>query len=359
MREGRSDGGKRPHRPLLRIAILGVGWAGTRHVKAIRELGRKVAVDCIVDNDVDFLKAKAKELGIAKTYVDYQDALADPDVDAVSICLPHKLHCPAALAAAEAKRHILCEKPMALTVEEATRMIEAAEMHGVKLYVAENEAYAPMAKFLREIVRSGKYIGELTFASLVRGGHRRPYGYPGRRAWLSTTELGGTGTWVLHGIHSMAQLRFVLGEVETVYMREHHVSSWERTDLEGTMSGLMTMESGVQVWVVQTCETHLPPNMRGYMIHGDRGSIHASRYGCEVFAREVGSDREPLVLSYPEDALSSYAQEIEAFADYVAGLYVGPTTGRSERWSLAIVQAGYESARSGQPVNLRARFGPL
>lgn len=344
---------------MLRIAILGVGWAGTRHVEAIRELGRKVAVDCIVDNDAELLRAKAEELGVPKTYTDYQDALTDPDVDAVSICLPHTLHCPVALAAAEAEKHILCEKPMALTVKEATRMIGSARARNVKLYVAENEAYTPMAKFLRGIVRSGKTIGELTFASVVRGGHRRPYGYPGRRAWLSTPEFGGTGTWMLHGIHSMAQLRFVLGEVETVYMREHHVRSWERTDLEGTMSGLLTMQSGIQVWVVQTCETHLPRDLRGYVIHGEAGSIHASLHGCRVFAKGVGSDREPLLISYPEDALSSYAQEIEAFADHVAGLSVGPTTGESERRSLAIVQAGYESARSGQPVRLRARFGPL
>jgi predicted dehydrogenase len=59
------------------------------------------------------------------------------------------------------------------------------------------------------------------------------------------------------------------------------------------------------------------------------------------------------------ESLSEYAQEMEAFADYVAGVSVGPTTGESERRSLAIVQAGYESAQSGQPVNLRRRFGNL
>ena len=79
---------------MLRTAIIGVGWAGTRHVQAIRELGRKVSIECLVDSDPDFLAAKSKELNVAKTYVDYHDALADPDVDAVSICLPHALHCP-------------------------------------------------------------------------------------------------------------------------------------------------------------------------------------------------------------------------------------------------------------------------
>ena len=64
-------------------------------------------------------------------------------------------------------------------------------------------------------------------------------------------------------------------------------------------------------------------------------------------------------LNYPEGELSDYAQEMEAFADYVAKLSVGPTTARSERKSLAIVQGGYESARSAQPVNLKTRFGEL
>jgi len=267
---------------MLRIAILGVGWAGARHVEAVRELGRKLTVHCLVDNDPHHLNTEAEQLGIPKTYTDFHDALADPDVDAVSICLPHNLHCPVAIAAAEAGKHVLCEKPIALTMADATRMIDAADAHGVKLYVAENVCYQPMTKFLREIVRSGKFVGELTFASLARGFQAQKYGYPGRRAWLSTPQLGGTGTWMLQGIHTMAQLRFIFGEVETVYMREHHASSFERTDLEGTMSGLLTLASGVNVSVVQTAETRLHGNLKGYRLHGDKGTIRASEQGCEV-----------------------------------------------------------------------------
>jgi len=74
---------------------------------------------------------------------------------------------------------------------------------------------------------------------------------------------------------------------------------------------------------------------------------------------EKGSDQQPLRVAYHEEPLSSYAQEMEAFADYVGGISVGPTTAESERRSLAIVQAGYESARGGRPVNLKERFGDL
>ncbi len=223
---------------MLRIAILGVGWAGTRHVEAIRELEQRggrddVTVACLVDNDPAFLEQKAHELGIEKTYVDYRQALDDPDVDAVSICLPHQLHAPVAIEAAQAGKDVLVEKPMATTVDEATMMIEAANAYDVALYVAENVVYAPPAKMLRNIVQAGQYIGELTAAAMVRG----------------------------------------------------------------------------------------------------------------------------FQFSYPEETLSSYAQEMAAFADYVAGEAIGPTTGWSERRSLAIVQAGYESAASGEPIDLSVRFG--
>ena len=157
----------------------------------------------------------------------------------------------------------------------------------------------------------------------------------------------------------MAELRTILGEVATVYVREHKASSYRRTDLEGTVSGMLTLESGVPVSIVQTSETRLPDVLNGYIIHGDKGSVQASREGCEVFSEELEGAGGSVWLPYPQADLSEYAQEMEAFADYVAGTHEGLTTGRSERRTLAIVQAGYESMQSGQAVDLRERFGAL
>lgn len=197
-------------------------------------------------------------------------------------------------------------------------------------------------------------IGELTFAYVVAGFRALDYGYPGRRSWLSEPERGGTGTWMLHGIHSMAQLRYILGEVATVYVQQRCSPAFNRQDLEGAMTGLLTLTSGVHVSITQTCETYLG-DKRGYFLFGDRGTIHATEDSCDVIL-DTG---ERQMLTYAESELSSYALEMEAFADYVSNLADGPTTGTSERRSLAIVQAGYESAQSGKPVNLRDRFGDL
>lgn len=345
---------------MIRLAVVGIGWVGERHVRAIRELNRKVQVACLVDSDQEHLASKAAELEVPKTYTSLEAALKDASVDAVDICAPHALHRPMAVAAAAAGKHILCEKPMALRVEDATAMIDAAERAGVKLYVAENMPYGPMPRFLRGVVERGTHIGQLTFASVVAGFRAQGgYGYPGRRAWLSEPGQGGTGTWMLHGIHTMAGLRSVFGEVATVYMREHKARSFTRRDVEGTMSGVLTLESGVPVSVVQTCETKLPGiemgGFGGYVLHGDEGIVRASPAGYEAYRPDSDPPLSGTQLFDPEP-LSEYALEIEAFADYLSEDKPGPTTGYSERRTLAIVEAGYESAKTGLPVHLRDRF---
>jgi len=340
---------------MLRMAVVGVGWAGSRQVEAIGELGRKVVVDCLVDPDVEFLRDKSAELGIKKTYTSLEETLRDEAVDAVSICSPHPFHCAQAIAAAEAGKHVLVEKPMAMDVAEATRMLAAAEAHAVRLYVAENASYMPMAKRLRQMVQRGEFVGELLSVSIIKGFRSPQYGYAGRRAWLAEPERGGRGTWTLHGIHTVGQMRYVLGEVQTVYMREHKGRAYQRGDVEGTMSGTLTLTSGVHVSLVQTAEIKLYGDLGGYVLHGDRGSVRAGEERFCVFNDEY----DGVEMAYPPEEISSYAQELEAFADYVLEGVEGPTTGQMERRSLAVVEAGYESAATGVPVDLAQHFAAL
>jgi len=164
---------------------------------------------------------------------------------------------------------------------------------------------------------------------------------------------------LLNGIHTVARLRYILGEVAVVYMGEHKGPSFSREDVEGTMSGLLTLESGVHVWVLQSPETRLRGVFSGFRLHGEEGSVIATDERYAFLGNEaVGAD--PLEWhGFPDAELSSYALELLAFRQAVAGRAIGPTTGESERRSLSVVQAGYESAASGKPIHLRERFGPL
>lgn len=334
---------------MVRIAVVGVGWAGSRHVQAAQELGGRLAVTALVDNDDEHLRAVASDLGSdAKLVSTLDEVLDDGEIDAVSICTPHALHAPQAIRALEAGKHVLVEKPMATSVEEADRMLAAADANDRRLYVAESAVYEPLTRAVRELLEE-KTIGAPLAASFAQGFRAPDFGYDGRRRWLTVPELGGTGTWMLHGVHSVARIRHVFGEIAAVYLAEHHGASFRRTDLEGTMTGVLTTTDGLAVSIVQSCETQVPQGFSGFVVHGESGTLHGHGETIDII-RPDGVDRRAVQTDGP----NAFAREIEAFANYVETGLAGATTGTSERQSLAVVEAGYESARSGTAVEVPA-----
>lgn len=340
----------------LRVAVIGVGWAGRRQVEASRELDTGVEVAALVDRDPEHLAEVARELGVERTATELDEVLTDGAIDAVSICTPHDLHEPMAIAALGAGKHVLVEKPIAATVAAATRMVDAARSARRTLFVAEQHPYEARHGLLREIVRSGRHIGELTFAACIAGYRAPSPAYEGRRAWLTDLDAGGSGTWMLQGIHTVAALRYVLGEVRSVYMLDHRAGSFERDDLEATMSGVVELESGLVVWLVQTTETALKPRLTGFRLYGDRGVVIGRDDEYDVYEGDPREGLQPRTEAYPAQRRSPYALELEAFARTVRGGLPGPTTAESERRSLAVVEAGVLSAVDHRPVDLRDHY---
>ena len=337
---------------MVRIAVVGVGWAGSRHAQAAEQLAGRVSITALVDNDEEHLRSVASDLRTdARLITDLDDVLDDPEIDAVSICTPHAQHAPQAIRALEAGKHVLVEKPMAMSVEEADRMLAAAEANDRRLYVAESAVYEPLTRAVRELLDEHT-IGEPLAASFAQGFRAPDFGYEGRRRWLTVPDLGGTGTWMLQGVHSVARVRHVFGEIATVYLAEHHGASFRRSDLEGTMTGVLTTTRGLAVSIVQSCETQVPPAFAGFVVHGESGSLHAHGEAIDVI-RPDGVDRRTIT----DDGPSAFERELEAFADYIDHGREGPTTGSGERQSLAVVEAGYESAQSGRAVDVTGEHG--
>jgi len=330
----------------FRIGVVGAGWAGTRQIEAVAELGPDVEVIALVDPDIEHARVVADRFSIGSVHTDYRSILSDDTIDALSVCTPHDSHREIAVAAAEAGKHVLCEKPLALSVEDGVEMNEVAERHGITLFVAENECYTELARFLTSSV--SELVGEVLHVS-VRSGFRSPdFGYAGRRAWLTQPEHGGTDTWMLQGIHTVAQIRFAFGEIEQVFMSSHSGASFRRGDLDASMTGTLVLEDGIAINLIQTSEIDFG-DLRTYDIYGSEGSITVNSKSYRV----LGSEKE-LSVPFPPNGLSSYAREIRAFVANVRGEESGPTTGRSELRSLAVVQAGYQSARDRSVVSLGA-----
>ena len=195
----------------IRVGVIGCGSiAKHRHLPeyANNNVVEIIAVCDIVEERV---KEFAKEYN-AKAYTSYEELLANPDIDAVSICTPNYLHAPASIAALKAGKHVLCEKPMATSREEAENMIEAAKATNKKLMIAHNQRFVPSHQKARHLIESGEVGKIYSFRSAF--GHGGPEGWSadGEDSWFFRKEEAFIGAMGDLGVHKTDVLRFILGE---------------------------------------------------------------------------------------------------------------------------------------------------
>jgi predicted dehydrogenase len=144
----------------LRWGVLSTAGIGWKKVIRAMQLGELTRVDAIASRDLAKAEEMAQRFGIARAYGSYEELLADPEIDAIYNPLPNHMHVPWTIKAAEAGKHVLCEKPIALTAAEAETLIDVRERTGVKIGEAFMVNSAPQWMRLRELLREGQ-IGEL------------------------------------------------------------------------------------------------------------------------------------------------------------------------------------------------------
>ena len=205
----------------VRYGVLSTSQIARRqHVPAARESANS-EIAAISSRDKTRAGEWAQKLGIPKAYGSYDELIADPDIDAVINPLPNSLHAEWTIKSAEAGKHILCEKPLAVTVEGAQRMIDAAEANGVLLMEGFTTQFQPMMPFIRETIDSGE-IGEVMIARAELTYTIQDWGGDNR----VKRELGG-GALLDAGCYCVNAVRFLMDrEPESVQafqrVRESH-----------------------------------------------------------------------------------------------------------------------------------------
>lgn len=351
----------------FKIAIIGCGWAGEKHVLALKNLSDRAEVTALVDTDTAFIEEKSKEWGISECYADYRDVLSREYVDAVSICLPHNLHAQVAIESAKAGKHILCEKPMAVTLEEADAMIDAAEENKVNLMIAESARFSATTRTIKKYLDEG-YIGNpilLRKTFMPRRGSKTGYVYPGRRAWLSDKTIAGGGQWMVNGIHEVSVCRLFFGEVVSIYATEHRTPDYlagtepPPLHIEGTVCALLQFQSGQSGQLIVTPQISHCGVFGGTIIHGDSGTLAIRRPKndvLEIYSEKLDTPDGHLSVPIevgPHGELEHFVLEMEHFLDYVQKEAECICGGISERQSLAVVLGGFESIRMGRKILVR------
>ncbi|HEX2325755.1 MAG TPA: Gfo/Idh/MocA family oxidoreductase [Chloroflexota bacterium] len=204
----------------LRLALLGCGAIARYHLDGIASDAPRVRVTAAIDRDPEAAGRVAAETGAA-VFGSLEEALAGGDFDAVDILLPHDLHEWATLECLRAGKHVLCEKPMAPTLDACERMLRAGRESGRVFMVAENAQYWPEIVLAAETIRSGA-IGELVSA---RAAFTFPFDaewFGGQRPWRLDRARTGGGITIDGGSHWIRPLRMWLGEIEEVVAALDH-----------------------------------------------------------------------------------------------------------------------------------------
>ena len=337
---------------ILQFGLVGCGRVAPRHAQSLRELegARLAAVADIRESRADRF---ASEYG-PEPYTDYRYLLDRADLDVITICTPSGLHAEMAIDAMQAGKHVIVEKPMALDLADAGRMIAAAEATGRKLCVVLQNRYNPPMQELRAIVDSG-VLGRLLLGTATVRWYRPQEYY----------EDGWHGTWAMDGgalmnqsIHHIDALQWLLGAPESVFTFSATLA--HRMEAEDVGVASIRFRNGALATVEGSTVTY-PENMEGSVaIFGEYGSL---KVGGTALNRKViwkvrgALEHEREAITRDEmDPPSIYGQSHRAvIADMIAAIREdrpSQTHGREGRKSLALVLAMYESARSGAPVTV-------
>lgn len=180
----------------LRVGVVGLGWAGQQHMQAFHDLPG-VELVAIAGMEDEVRAELAETFGVARTYRDWTDLVADGGLDAVSVAVPTFLHAPITIGALEAGLHVLCEKPIARDGSEAVAMVEAARAAGRVLEVAFNHRRRGDIEAIRSAVDEGT-IGRPYHA---RSTWLRRAGIPSLGSWFTNKEMAGGGPLIDLGVH--------------------------------------------------------------------------------------------------------------------------------------------------------------
>lgn len=189
----------------LRVGIIGCG-AGIFHLEGYQTEPRAKVV-ALAGLDTDRCEMLAKKFDVPRIYRDYQDLLADDDIDAVSVAVPNILHLPVALAAFKAGKHVLIEKPLARNAEEGVKMVEAAEKYGKLLGISFQRRTRHDIQLLREQVEQQAF-GRIYYS---KAWWMRRSGIPGLGSWFTSKEGAGGGPLIDLGVHVLDMILYVLG----------------------------------------------------------------------------------------------------------------------------------------------------
>ncbi|WP_436875192.1 Gfo/Idh/MocA family protein [Mammaliicoccus sciuri] len=353
----------------LNVGIIGCGGiANGKHLPSLQKI-TEVNIVAFCDIDIDKAQAAAKEYGTenAKVYEDYQSLLKDGAIDVIHVCTPNSSHKELTVASLDAGKHVMCEKPMAKTTEEAQEMIEAAKRNGKKLTIGYQNRFRPDSQYLHKATERGD-LGDIYFgkAHAIR---RRAV--PTWGVFLDEEQQGG-GPLIDIGTHALDLTLWMMDNYEPESVmgstfhklgkKENAANAWgpwdpEKFKVEDSAFGFIKMKNGATIMLESSWALN---------------SLEVDEAKCSLSGTEGGADMKDGLRIHGEDFGSLYTMQVELEnkgVDFYEGEKVDEAEVEARSWIdsilndtepvvkpeqaiviTQILEALYESAKTGKAV---------
>ncbi|HEY6737235.1 MAG TPA: Gfo/Idh/MocA family oxidoreductase [Actinopolymorphaceae bacterium] len=358
----------------MRIGVIGCGVIGKLHAKTVQALAPRAELAVVVDSFAEKANELAREVGV-EAATSFEEVLRRDDIDAVTVCTPSGQHADVAVAALEAGKHVIIEKPIDITLDAARRIIDAEQRSDATAMVVSQRRHDKAAQIVREAVTTGMF-GRVTSGS-AQMSWWRSQAYYDSGEWRGTWALDGGGALMNQGIHTIDLLVWFLGEPVEVFAWADCLAH-ERIEVEDIAVATVRFASGALGTIHGTTAAY--PGLSAQVgVYGDRGSavidnaklsyFHAAQDDAEEYAYGAGgsANQAEVVMASADDEegektadgqtiaglqATSHTKQFEDFLDAVEKGRQPLVTVHEATRTLSVIRGIYESARTGRVVRL-------
>ena len=339
----------------FRVALVGCGRISKNHFDAIAKVDG-LRLTAVSDNIEERARATGESLGIP-WYANYDEMLKKADADVITVATPSGLHSAQGVAAAKAGKHVITEKPMAITLEQADALVEATDKAGVRLFVVKQNRLNPAIQLLKRAVDKGRFGRIFLANTTVRW--NRPQEYYDSAPWRGTWEFDG-GAFMNQASHYVDLIQWLVGPVESVVAKT--ATQARRIEAEDSGVAVLKFRNGALGVIEVNVLTH-PRNWEGSIsIMGEKGTAKIGGTAVnrvEHWAFSEYDDDDKQVEAAATTPPSVYGFGHEGYYRNVLSVLRGEaqpeTDGRAGRKSLELILGIYESAKLGREVPLPLR----
>lgn len=350
----------------IKVGIIGVGGISSVHIKGYLALDN-VELYAFCDIDEEKLKRKGERFGVDRLYTDYNKMLSElPELDAVSVCTWNAAHAPCTIAALNAGKHVICEKPMAMNVEEAMAMKEAAERNGKLLMIGFVRRFGNDCTVLKDFVDNGE-LGDIYYA---KASYLRRNGAPG--GWFGDKERSGGGPMIDLGVHVIDLVRYLMGRPKPVSV---YGATFDKlgdfSQIKGKNGAWKSETKGEEIFNVEDLACAMIRFDNGAVLNIDASfTLHTQKGedGISLFGTKGGAKLDPELKIAKEingylvnvgldiktglDFGGLFENEIKHFVDCITKGVPCRAPAEDGVELMKILCAVYESARIGKAVEI-------